>query len=81
MVDCAASGNPEPVVEWMAADGAPIAGIPSVRLPLSNGSLFFPPFAAENYRQDVHGAVYRCVATNSVGTVVSRDIAVTAGES
>nr|XP_027238254.1 Down syndrome cell adhesion molecule-like protein Dscam2 [Penaeus vannamei] len=45
---------------------------------LSNGTLIFPPFRAEDYRQEVHAQVYRCQASNSHGTVHSRDVHVRA---
>ncbi|XP_059473437.1 cell adhesion molecule Dscam2-like isoform X4 [Neocloeon triangulifer] len=40
---------------------------------LSNGSLFFPPFPPEEYNPEVHAASYRCRATNTVGSIVSRE--------
>lgn len=40
----------------------------------------FPPFRAEDYRQEVHAQVYRCHATNPHGTVHSRDVHVRAGK-
>ncbi|KAJ6641875.1 Down syndrome cell adhesion molecule-like protein Dscam2 [Pseudolycoriella hygida] len=49
-----------------------------VRHILANGSLFFPAFDAGSFRQDVHWAIYKCVASNSVGTIVSRDMSVKA---
>lgn len=50
-----------------------------VRHILANGSLLFPAFDAGSFRQDVHWAIYKCVASNSVGTIVSRDMQVKAG--
>lgn len=47
---------------------------------MSNGSLYFPPFQGENFRQDVHWSTYKCLAVNPVGTIMSRDIIVKAGE-
>lgn len=47
---------------------------------MDNGSLVFLGFPAQDYRQDVHGAAYRCRASNSVGVVLSREMHVTAGE-
>ncbi|XP_069701681.1 cell adhesion molecule Dscam2 isoform X1 [Periplaneta americana] len=35
----------------------------------------FPPAA---YRQDIHSTVYRCVASNAVGRIISRDVQVRA---
>ncbi|XP_059481325.1 cell adhesion molecule Dscam2-like isoform X4 [Neocloeon triangulifer] len=78
-VDCLAQGNPEPKVEWVSADGSPLSTIPGVRMQFGNGSLYFPPFHAEIYRQDVHASVYKCVASvDSVGTIVSRDVVIRA---
>lgn len=50
-----------------------------IRHVLANGSLYFPPFQGESFRQDVHWATYRCIAVNSIGTIVSRDVFVKAG--
>lgn len=46
---------------------------------LPNGNLEFPPFRAEDYRQEVHAQVYVCMARNSVGSINSRDVNVRAG--
>ncbi|KAF4517352.1 hypothetical protein B566_EDAN011739 [Ephemera danica] len=40
--------------------------------------MVFPPFRAEDYRQEVHAQVYVCLARNSVGSVHSRDVHVRA---
>ena len=79
-VDCSARGNPTPNVEWLGPDNLPVTSIPGIRIVLGNGSIYFPPFEAEVFRQDVHWAVYRCVVSNSVGTIVSRDVTVRAGK-
>ncbi|XP_066603211.1 cell adhesion molecule Dscam2-like isoform X2 [Prorops nasuta] len=77
-VDCMVRGNPEPTVDWLAADGGSIANIPGSRLILGNGTIHFLPFEAEAFRQDVHWAIYKCSAVNSVGAIVSRDVNVRA---
>ena len=46
---------------------------------LSNGSLILPPFRSDFYRPDVHQSVYRCVATNTFGSIVSPSIVVKTG--
>jgi hypothetical protein len=46
---------------------------------LASGALVFPPFRAEDYRQEVHAQTYICLARNSVGTIHSRDVHVRAG--
>lgn len=79
-VDCIVRGNPEPNVDWLAADGGSVVTIPGIRHVLGNGTVHFPAFEAEAFRQDVHWAIYRCSAINSVGAVVSRDVTVRAGK-
>uniref|UniRef100_A0A1B0CC48 Ig-like domain-containing protein n=1 Tax=Lutzomyia longipalpis TaxID=7200 RepID=A0A1B0CC48_LUTLO len=73
-LDCTASGNPTPNVEWLDQDNNLVTTIPKVRHILANGSLYFPPFEAEAFRQDVHWTNYKCLATNAVGSIVSADV-------
>lgn len=54
--------------------------VSGVRRVLRNGTLVLLPFPAAAYRQDVHSAAYRCVASNTVGKVLSRDVQVRAGK-
>ncbi|XP_064480697.1 cell adhesion molecule Dscam1-like isoform X2 [Ornithodoros turicata] len=77
-VPCTAVGSPEPRVQWTTSDGVPVTDIRSLRYVRPNGSLVFPPFRGEDYRQDVHAAIYRCTASNALGTIVSRDVRVRA---
>ncbi|XP_017790457.1 PREDICTED: Down syndrome cell adhesion molecule-like protein Dscam2 [Habropoda laboriosa] len=77
-VDCIVRGNPAPTVDWLAADGGSITSIPGTRHVLGNGTIHFPGFEAESFRQDVHWAIYKCSAVNSVGAIVSRDVTVRA---
>lgn len=79
-IDCTADGHPAPRIEWTTTDGTPAVDIPGIRTVLRNGTLVFPPFSAGEYRQDVHSAIYRCVATNSVGSIISRDVQVRGGK-
>jgi len=79
-LDCSASGTPTPVVSWVSGDGSPVVDLGSVRRLLPNGTLLLLPFAAAAYRQDVHAATYRCLASNSVGTITSREVHVRAGK-
>lgn len=46
---------------------------------LPNGDLVFPPFRAEDYRQELHAQVYACLARSTSGVVTSRDVNVRAG--
>ncbi|XP_024945332.1 Down syndrome cell adhesion molecule-like protein Dscam2 isoform X13 [Cephus cinctus] len=77
-LDCAATGSPPPNIDWSTADGIPVGDVPGVRRVLRNGTLVLLPFPAAAFRQDVHSAAYRCVASNSVGRVLSRDVQVRA---
>ncbi|XP_048262409.1 Down syndrome cell adhesion molecule-like protein Dscam2 isoform X7 [Bombus terrestris] len=77
-LDCSATGSPPPNIDWSTADGHPVNDVPGVRRVLRNGTLVLLPFPAAAFRQDVHSAAYRCVASNSVGRVLSRDVQVRA---
>ncbi|XP_044591619.1 Down syndrome cell adhesion molecule-like protein Dscam2 isoform X3 [Cotesia glomerata] len=78
MLHCSAHGSPSPRVDWLMGDGSPVHPIPNIREILANGSMYFLPFGAESYRHDVHSAVYRCQASNSVGRVLGREVNVKA---
>ncbi|XP_052739466.1 cell adhesion molecule Dscam2 isoform X6 [Bicyclus anynana] len=78
VVECAARGSPAPDVIWVRADGTAVGDVPGLRQVLPNGNLVFPPFRAEDYRQEVHAQVYACLARNPVGTIHSRDVNVRA---
>nr|XP_050864341.1 cell adhesion molecule Dscam2-like isoform X5 [Vespula vulgaris] len=78
MIHCSAHGSPLPRIDWLMGDGSPVLPIPHIREMLVNGSMYFLPFGAESYRHDVHSAVYRCQASNSVGRVLGREITVKA---
>jgi hypothetical protein len=80
MIHCSAHGSPAPRIDWLMGDGSPVLPIPHIREMLVNGSMYFLPFGAESYRHDVHSAVYRCQASNSVGKVLGREITVKAGK-
>ncbi|XP_064480699.1 cell adhesion molecule Dscam2-like isoform X2 [Ornithodoros turicata] len=78
-VRCEADGLPPPQVVWVTVDGGAVVVSPGLRLLEDGGStLVFPAFPADAYRQDVHAALYRCMATNVMGTIASRDVHVTA---
>ncbi|KAJ4435738.1 hypothetical protein ANN_18355 [Periplaneta americana] len=78
VVECSARGNPVPEIIWVRADGTAVGDVPGLRQVLANGNLVFPPFRAEDYRQEVHAQVYVCLAKNSVGSIHSRDVNVRA---
>ncbi|XP_033302341.1 Down syndrome cell adhesion molecule-like protein Dscam2 isoform X6 [Bombus vosnesenskii] len=78
MIHCSAQGSPLPRIDWLMGDESPVLPIPHIREMLVNGSMYFLPFSAETYRHDVHAAVYRCQASNSVGRVLGREITVKA---
>lgn len=77
---CAAHGTPAPLVTWVLKDGSPVSTVSGLRQLPGNGTLYFPPFAGQYYRGDVHVSVYRCRASNAAGTILSRDVHVNASE-
>ncbi|XP_056643974.1 cell adhesion molecule Dscam2 isoform X2 [Diorhabda sublineata] len=78
VVECSARGNPPPDIIWVRADGSAVGDVPGLRQVLANGNLVFPPFRAEDYRQEVHAQVYACLAKNTEGSIHSRDVNVRA---
>ncbi|XP_076279934.1 Down syndrome cell adhesion molecule 3 isoform X5 [Lasioglossum baleicum] len=74
-LSCSAHGSPTPHVTWITSpDQRPVTAVPGLRQLLGNGTLYFPPFLAQDFRAEVHDARYRCRATSSVGTVLSREV-------
>ncbi|RZF32964.1 hypothetical protein LSTR_LSTR000834 [Laodelphax striatellus] len=73
ILSCKAHGTPAPVIHWLDQADKEVTHLPRIREILHNGSLYLPPFSGENFRPDVHSTSYRCLATNSVGTIVSRE--------
>ncbi|CAG9581983.1 unnamed protein product [Danaus chrysippus] len=73
-VSCAAHGSPAPTITWLTEDGVPVSDIPGIREALPNGTLWLGAFSSAQYRSDVHAALYRCRASGTVGTVLSRDM-------
>ncbi|KAF5303662.1 hypothetical protein FQA39_LY09909 [Lamprigera yunnana] len=53
--------------------------VPELRLLYPNGTLVFPPFPNEQYRHDIHAALYRCRLRSTLGSVLSREVHVKAG--
>ncbi|XP_059621855.1 cell adhesion molecule Dscam2 [Phlebotomus argentipes] len=78
VVECKASGNPPPEIIWVRSDGTAVGDVPGLRQIQPNGNLVFPPFRAEDYRQEVHAQVYACLAKNQIGSIISRDVNVRA---
>lgn len=79
-LDCSASGSPQPSIDWLSVDGTSVGDVSGIRRVLRNGTLYLQPFPAAAYRQDIHSTVYRCVASNTVGRIISRDVQVRAGK-
>lgn len=79
-LDCSASGSPQPTIDWLSVDGTSVGDVGGVRRVMRNGTLVLMPFSAAAYRQDIHNTIYRCVASNTVGRIISRDVQVRAGK-
>ncbi|CAL1270596.1 unnamed protein product [Larinioides sclopetarius] len=76
VISCSAQGYPEPTIRWERRDGTPVSTIPGIRQIRPDNSLVFFPINTDQYRQDVHAAVYRCIASNKIGTIRSRDVVI-----
>ena len=77
-----AKGDPAPQISWISSgDGSVLPDIPGLRQAIAaNGTLTYSPFAATYYRPDIHSGTIRCSASNSAGTVLSRDVKIRAGQ-
>ncbi|KAK8403945.1 hypothetical protein O3P69_000181 [Scylla paramamosain] len=87
---CSAAATPPPTVSWVTADGMRADDVASLRTITNspthahthalayNSTLTLLPFQPDQYRHDLHAATYRCLVTNSVGTVTSRPVSVNA---
>ncbi|GFY41202.1 hypothetical protein TNIN_53881 [Trichonephila inaurata madagascariensis] len=80
VLTCSAHGNPQPKVTWLTGGSVAVSDVPGLRHVRPDGSLVFLPFRPEEYRQDVHDAIYRCAASNGVGTTLSRETKVRGGK-
>ncbi|KAL1445475.1 hypothetical protein MTO96_006672 [Rhipicephalus appendiculatus] len=76
-LNCAVAGQPPPRVTWLR-EGVEVEPLQGLLLLLPNGTLRFPPFAASQFRQEVHGATYRCRAENVFGAILSTEVRVRA---
>lgn len=78
-LECSARGSPPPAIQWTLEDGSTLAAT-DLRYQLPNGSLVFQPFSSAQFRTEVHRTSYRCVATNSHGRIISREVKLRASE-
>lgn len=79
-LECLARGSPHPTIHWTQEDGSALPTVSGLRYQAPNGTLVFPPFSSNEFRNDVHHAIYRCVASNSLGRIVSREVRLRTGE-
>ncbi|XP_076325900.1 cell adhesion molecule Dscam1-like [Tachypleus tridentatus] len=78
-IPCSAAGTPLPItVTWETYDGTPVTSITGLRTVEPDGMLIFPPFSADKYHQKIHSNTYRCLVSNIVGKIASRDVHVRA---
>ena len=82
-VQCTSFGRPAPEIEWVYVDkentNSPVKSLPDILTVLANNSLYFHPFQQEQYKERVHNAKIRCQASNTVGTIISRNVTIKAG--
>nr|ASU04347.1 Dscam5 [Mesobuthus martensii] len=78
VISCSGQGTPQPTVSWYRYDGSPAISVAGLRQLRHDGTLVFFPFQASQYRQDIHATVYRCLLSNVVGVIRSRDVHVKA---
>lgn len=45
-----------------------------------DNSLVISAFKPEEFEPEIHAATYRCQASNALGSIISRDVAINAGE-
>ncbi|KAI8422223.1 hypothetical protein MSG28_006118 [Choristoneura fumiferana] len=76
--DRSGNSNFNPEADWGRSDGTTVGDDTELQQVLPNGNLVFPPFRAEDYRQEVHAQVYACLARNQLGSIHSRDVNVRA---
>ncbi|KAG1650320.1 Down syndrome cell adhesion molecule-like protein Dscam2 [Nymphon striatum] len=81
-LDCSAHGVPDPKIQWMRQNGLdelqPVKAVPSLMRIFPNGSMVIYDFNADQYRQDIHATVYRCLASNIHGKIISSPVSVKA---
>ncbi|XP_063232167.1 cell adhesion molecule Dscam2-like [Bacillus rossius redtenbacheri] len=71
LLSCQAQGSPAPEIRWLDASYKELRHLSRLREVLANGSLFFPPFAADDFNPQVHASTYYCRAANPAGSIVS----------
>ena len=77
---CNADAVPAPRLSWQTREGGNTRDVPGLRYIRSDGTLVFPPFARTDYSQEVHDTVYQCLASNTVGSIISREVHVRGGK-
>ncbi|OTF74711.1 hypothetical protein BLA29_006677, partial [Euroglyphus maynei] len=78
VIQCKVTGATPIRIWWSLSDGTIVSDVNGLRQIRPNGDLVLSPFQSSMFRQDVHSAIYRCMATNSAGTIRSRDCEVRA---
>ncbi|KAG1685711.1 Down syndrome cell adhesion molecule-like protein Dscam2 [Nymphon striatum] len=78
VINCLVHGDPIPKVQWVNKNGQNVEDIHGLLKKLENNSLSLPKFDNGLYRQNIHATIYVCKASNKYGTIISREIQVTA---
>lgn len=93
ILPCLASGIPEPKISWFSGQqldqssgsllelGQLVTNVTNLRQISSNGRyLRLMPFKNNQFQADIHATEYRCIASNSHGTIHSKSVQVQAGK-
>ena len=79
-ISCIASGSPNPTIKWMFQNNKPVVEIENIIQIREGDPLVFPPFKSQNYQPEIHSAIYYCLASNTIGSIKSRDVNVKGGK-
>ncbi|KAK0042977.1 Down syndrome cell adhesion molecule, partial [Biomphalaria pfeifferi] len=77
-ISCTASGTPAPELDWVKDDGEAVVSVAGLVSVLANNTLYFHAFHSTLFDAKVHKSIYKCLATNAGGTIVSSNVSVKA---
>ncbi|KAG1677276.1 Down syndrome cell adhesion molecule-like protein Dscam2 [Nymphon striatum] len=78
IIDCLVHGDPNPTIQWIHKNNERVEEVQGLLNILANNSLSLIKFQNALYRQNIHATSYKCKASNKYGTIISREVQVTA---